>query len=535
MKLHDDDYTGSGVKLPTVILIASVAIFAVLAIVLAANSSGRRRTGTNTANQTVVSETETTTEEGDKLTASDLDFWNMYKDDTGESDPDEQELSRREELEQREQDMNREAREAEEAAAREAEQNADPSQDGKHTLITYSDGTTEWVAINSSFKLNTYEDTSFQASNGIIGYYVNGRKTTKTGVDISQYTTDITWSTLAGEADYVMIRIGARGYDTGKIIADTAFINNVVGAAKAGIPYGFYFSSQAVTEDEVKEEAAYVISQLTAAKAAVEALNTTSETSGTQTQGSVTTNSTPSNLVRGVPTVNGTVSSTATDNSGNTTTVYSDGTAVTKYTNGNIVTAYSDGGMITNNADGSIVKKDNAGNTITIDTEGNYTITNQAGVTTASGKTTLTTGNTTTVNTQTTTNTGGNNTTPAAAGTYTFRPAYPVAVQLQLPANDTARIERITVSERSNLAKAFCDAISTGGYTPMVWGNKEMLLKKLNLAVLNSYDIWVSNEGELPDYPYLLTMWRYSSSGNLMRGLKGEYGVSVGFVDYTAR
>ncbi|MCR4595682.1 MAG: hypothetical protein K5673_02755, partial [Lachnospiraceae bacterium] len=270
MKLqHDDDeYSGLSVRMPVIILGASLSIFFILALVLATNNSKKKpHAYTATA---PLEESASQAQDGepvDTLRADDLNFWDMYQygDETDVIDqPGGDNTSRKDILEQKESDMRKAEEEAAEAAAKAAAENADPATDGKHTMVTHIDGTTEWLPINSSLKLNTYENTQFQSQNGIMGYYVNGRRVTKTGVDISQYTTYIDWTALARQADYVMIRVGARGYDTGNIIADTKFIENVTQAAKAGIPFGVYFSSQAINETEAKEEATYVMTQLAA-------------------------------------------------------------------------------------------------------------------------------------------------------------------------------------------------------------------------------------------------------------------------------
>ena len=56
-----------------------------------------------------------------------------------------------------------------------------------------------------------------------------------------------------------MIRLGLRGYETGKIVSDENFEANIQGALDAGIEVGVYFFTQAVTPAEAREEAEYVL------------------------------------------------------------------------------------------------------------------------------------------------------------------------------------------------------------------------------------------------------------------------------------
>lgn len=551
MKLQNDgeeEYGKIGLRMPSIILLASAAIFAVLAIVLLTNGAGKtsRNDYMKKDNQNE-EQTQEQTEER-KIVASDLNFWNMYRDNNNNQSS----ADHISELEQREAELNGAEGEIEE------EEELDPSKDGKHTMVVHMDGSTEWLDINSSLKLNNYDDLGFQSKNGIVGYYVNGSKTTKTGADISQYTTVEDWNRLASEVDYLMIRVGARGYDTGQIIADTKFLDNITGAIKYNIPYGVYFSTQAITEDEARDEAKYVMTQLANAQASAKAAiasgsveNKSTSAIDNQTQSNSTNSSqsnvsTPTNFVMGFPAMTGALSSSASDNDGNTTYIYSDGIAVTKYASGDVVTAYGNGSTITNFADGSITKKDNAGNLIEIDTKGNYTVKNSAGNVTSSGTTTQTTGltissvGTAGVGTVPTNNTNNNSTTIDANGIIqnsanSGRMVYPIAVDMHVIANDTSRIQTLSNKERTAILSAFCNTVETSGYESAITASKEFLICQMNIGGIENTDIWLNNVGELPDYPYLFDMWKYSSDSNLLKSLSGQYGVDVSFIDYSMR
>ena len=554
MRLKNDDdeeYSGLSVRMPTVMLIASLAIFGVLAIVVLANNN--KRPASN-ASQTPTQATQATAveepmEQADSLRADDLNFWGMYADtDVAEIYEEENSnASRKDELEQREEEMRRAEEEAAEAAAKEAETKADPATDGKHTLVTHIDGTNEWIAINSSIKLNTYEDTQFQSQNGIIGYYTNGRRSTKTGADISQYTTTVDWKQLATEVDYVMIRVGARGYDSGNIIADTKFIDNVTGAVQAGIPFGVYFSSQAVNETEAKEEATYVMTQLAAAKSAVDRLGlsatgttiTNNTNNGTTATTLTTTTETVKDKLRKMgietdPTKYNTTTSVK-DNDGNTTVTEVDDkgntTVTVKDANGNQISKKT-------------VNLDPYGNVTTVDTnaEGRETVVTEmvpeAAVVPAPGTTTTPTPTPTpdpNSPNATATPTPDPNASTTPKVTPVFKLTYPVAIEMHLISNDISRIEKIDKTARTSVLTTFCSVIESGGYDAMVEANKEFLLCQVNPAALTKYEIWLSNEGNLPDYPYVMSMWKYNTKGRLLNSLAGDYGVSVGFIDYSIR
>lgn len=107
-------------------------------------------------------------------------------------------------------------------------------------------------------------DNLMVLDNGLLGYYVDGRFASEAGVDVSEHDGVIDWAAAkASGIDFAMIRVGYRGYGAeGTIVLDSCFVDNIVNAKAAGVKVGVYFFSQAVTEDEAREEAQFVIDQL---------------------------------------------------------------------------------------------------------------------------------------------------------------------------------------------------------------------------------------------------------------------------------
>lgn len=75
------------------------------------------------------------------------------------------------------------------------------------------------------------------------------------GVDVSHHNGKINWKKLKNEVDFVIIRVGYRGYEKGNVCIDKNAEKNLKGANKVGIPVGVYFYTQAVNEEEAREEA----------------------------------------------------------------------------------------------------------------------------------------------------------------------------------------------------------------------------------------------------------------------------------------
>ena len=87
------------------------------------------------------------------------------------------------------------------------------------------------------------------------------------GIDVSEYQKSIDWtSAKADGVDYVIIRVGWRGYGSkGNIYEDEYFRTNIAGAKSAGIMVGVYMFSQATNASEAEEEATKAIGYLESA------------------------------------------------------------------------------------------------------------------------------------------------------------------------------------------------------------------------------------------------------------------------------
>ena len=83
------------------------------------------------------------------------------------------------------------------------------------------------------------------------------------GIDVSTHQGVIDWQQVAASpVEFVMIRVGYRGYESGWIQADDYAKANYEGAKAAGLKVGVYFFSQALDEWEAVEEASFVLSAI---------------------------------------------------------------------------------------------------------------------------------------------------------------------------------------------------------------------------------------------------------------------------------
>ncbi len=394
MKLPGEEEAGGGGMGPSVIyMVVGVSAFILITLFAVFRGNDHKRGGSEylqevqeqkeeeaKAQELAAAQEEETTQEK-KLRAEDLDFWDMYPEEeeaqpeTGGSDETESASSTNPYTEKAEREMEAERQ-------KEEEERNDPATDGKHTLITNRDGTEEWVLISPYLTKNTFDFTKMEDKAGLKRYMENGRKTSFVGVDISKHTGKVSFDRIkAAGVDYVMIRLGSRGYSTGQITLDENFKENIEGAIEAELDVGIYFYSQAISQDEAIQEVNFVVQNLEPYRAHVK---------------------------------------------------------------------------------------------------------------------------------------------------------YPIAFNMEFVSNDKSRIEGIGREDKTAVTASFMEGIRAAGYVPMIYGDKEWLIKEIDMTKLQDYDVWLSQEEEIPDYPYRYSMWQYNTDG-VVNGIDGGADLNICFVNYSER
>ena len=392
MRLPGEEESG-GMGPAVIYMVIGVSAFVLITLFMVFQNNDRKNSGSEYIKEVQKQQEEAAVlelveeqqeeEAAPKLRAEDLDFWDMYpvegeEDETfagAENDSDKKSGEKSSYTEKAE-------KEREEQRQKEEEVRNDPATDGKHTLITNRNGEEEWVLISPYLTKNTIDFTKIEEKAGLKRYMENGRDTSYTGVDISKHTGKVNFASMkAAGVDYVMIRLGSRGYSTGQISLDENFKENIEGAIEAELDIGVYFYSQAVSPEEAIQEANFVMQNLEPYRAHVK---------------------------------------------------------------------------------------------------------------------------------------------------------YPIAFDMEYVSNDKSRIEGLSREDKTTVTATFAEGIKVAGYVPMIYGGKEWLLKEIDLAKLQDYDVWLSQEGDIPDYPYLYTMWQYDTN-SVLNGIDGGADLNICFVNYSER
>lgn len=375
MRLTDDfEENSNQTGLPVVFMAVGVMGFILLLfiVVLAVNHKpGNRKKAMETSQiglETEEIQNDDELELGKStLTSDQLDFWDMYKEDNENG---------RETLNT----VSGSSLEEKEKALKEQEEGPDFSEGGTKTKVTLPDGTEQWVMINAYIPKHNYDFVGLVYQEPVMKYYDKGDAISHLGVNLNKNSGEVNFDKLkSAGVEFVMIRMGARGYQNGQITVDEKFTSYIREAREAGLEVGITFYSQAVTKEEAVEEANMVLESISA-------------------------------------------------------------------------------------------------NSI----------------------------------------------------------SYPIVFDMELVSNDTSRIETLSKMTVTNIADAFCQIVKDAGYSPMIYGNKYWLLRRIDLTKLSSYDIWLSQEEDMPDYPYKFSMWEYTREGQI-DGIAGDASLSISFIDYTMR
>ncbi|MBQ9990083.1 MAG: glycoside hydrolase family 25 protein [Lachnospiraceae bacterium] len=353
-----NDYEDNSGGLPLIGMALGVSFFVllILLLVVAMNKKNSSPVVVRPVEESTQEESSSSYLTGSNLVASDLGFWDMYASE---------EETTTEEVE---------------PSSEEPTTEEDPSADGKHIQVTSRDGSTEWVEINPQWKKHTYDFSNLVSKNNLLSYFKDGKEVSYLGIDLTKNETNVNYEAIKNEGiDFCMIRVGARGYETGIIQSDDMFDTHIAGATKAGMGVGLYFYSQAITEAEAVEEANYLLSRI-----------------------------------------------------------------------------------------------------------GTYKIT------------------------------------------------YPIAFDMEYVDNDSSRIETLTKTEKTRIALAFLNRIEEAGYTGMLYGNKDWLINRIDLSQFEKFDIWLFDEADIPDYPYVFSMWKYTRKGSIY-GIDGAVSLNISLIDYSAR
>lgn len=138
------------------------------------------------------------------------------------------------------------------------------SQDDRVTILGYAGERFILEKYKKAAKCEyNWENLNTEDANNFYLTDDDGNVITHMGIDVSKYQAAVNWEKVkkAG-AEFAIIRLGYRGMNEGTLELDPYYVRNIEGANSQDIKAGVYFFSQALTEEEAREEAAFVIENI---------------------------------------------------------------------------------------------------------------------------------------------------------------------------------------------------------------------------------------------------------------------------------
>lgn len=108
---------------------------------------------------------------------------------------------------------------------------------------------------------------------------------------------------------------------------------------------------------------------------------------------------------------------------------------------------------------------------------------------------------------------------------------YPVAFDVEKVSDSGARMNQISVEERTTVTKAFLNRIKEAGHTPIIYGNMEMLSVLIDMSAFEEFDKWFAFYDTRLYFPYEYAIWQYSEKGKVA-GIKTDVDMNISFKDW---
>lgn len=140
----------------------------------------------------------------------------------------------------------------------------DLDKEGKYNL-TYKIEDESGNSATKDFTLKvkdnyTYKEEKIDFQDAIKNYKT---ESTKIGIDVSKWQSDIDWEKVAKEGvEFTIIRMAYQNGFDGELLTDPYFEQNVKGCMENNIPVAIYFSSYAKTAEEAKQQADWICQYL---------------------------------------------------------------------------------------------------------------------------------------------------------------------------------------------------------------------------------------------------------------------------------
>ncbi len=112
-----------------------------------------------------------------------------------------------------------------------------------------------------------------------------------------------------------------------------------------------------------------------------------------------------------------------------------------------------------------------------------------------------------------------------------YKITYPVIIDTEFYSSVDARANYMSVKQRTDILKAFCETVKKAGYTPMIYAGTNWSMLSFDRSQLEGYDFWYAAYSQNIDYPYHYEILQYAEDA-VVPGINEKVDVNICFKKY---
>ena len=114
---------------------------------------------------------------------------------------------------------------------------------------------------------------------------------------------------------------------------------------------------------------------------------------------------------------------------------------------------------------------------------------------------------------------------------YDFKKYITYSIAIDIEDFEGTRNYNLSVQERTNIVKTFCNIINNNDYKPMIYSYTYFLENKLNMNSLSDYYTWIADYYGNTWYKRNYTIWQYTDKG-IIDGINGCVDMNYSYMNY---
>lgn len=117
-----------------------------------------------------------------------------------------------------------------------------------------------------------------------------------------------------------------------------------------------------------------------------------------------------------------------------------------------------------------------------------------------------------------------------------YSPELPIYIDTEFTTERRdGRGDKLSASQRTQVAVAFCEAVKNAGFTPGIYASKTFFTDELLYDRISGYEFWVAHyTADTTDFRYPYKAWQYTSTSSVP-GIAGNVDLNIFLYDYALK